>query len=587
MTYRTHQATALDRSLVGTTVTLAGWVHRVRDHGGVLFIDLRDASGITQLVVDEDQTTLLCQAEQLRSEFVIKARGVVRTRPVGTSNNTLTNGDLEVSLSELMILNTAQALPFMLDEHTHTSEEVRLTYRFLDLRRAEMQANLRAKSNIMHQVRNYFHQKGFCEIETPILTKATPEGARDYLVPSRTHSGAFFALPQSPQLFKQLLMCSGFTGYYQLSRCFRDEDLRADRQPEFTQIDIEAAFLSADDIMSLTEQMIREVFIDHSSVTLPTFPRITHAESMSRFGSDKPDLRNPLELIEIADIVKASSFQVFATPANRPRCRVAALCIPNGNDRISRGQIDSYTEFVKGFGAKGLAYIRVHAIEKGAAGLQSPIIKFFSATELLAIVQATSAQNGDLIFFGADTETIVNAALSALRDVIAKELSLLSDGFAPLWIVDFPMYERDSHNQLNALHHPFTLPQCDIQTLIAQPEKALSHAYDMVINGVEIGGGSIRIHKADMQRAAFSLLGIDEQEAERKFGFLLRALTFGAPPHGGLAFGLDRLVMLLQRTTSIRDVIAFPKTQSASCPLTNAPSSASRLQLQELKLATT
>lgn len=580
--YRSHLAFQINTSVLDTSVRLAGWVQRRRDHGGVLFIDLRDATGIVQLVVDETKTDMLAHAEQVRNEFVLQVTGTVRTRPEGTVNPDLVSGAVEVALDELVILNSARPLPFQLEEHAQTSEEVRLTYRFLDLRRSEMQENLRTKSNIMHWVRAYFHERDFCEIETPILTKATPEGARDYLVPSRTHTGAFFALPQSPQLFKQLLMCSGFAGYYQISRCFRDEDLRADRQPEFTQIDIEASFVSQSEVMQLAENMMKLVFKNHSNIDLPDFPCLTYKEAMERFGSDKPDLRNPLELIEVADAVKECSFKVFSQPAQNAGSRVAALKIPKGNKTLSRGQIDAYTEFVKRFGAKGLAYIKVNDRSAGVEGLQSPIVKFFTESELTIMLDAVDAQTDDLVFFGADSKRVVNDALGALRDRIGKNLGLLEEGFKPLWVVDFPMYEHNNNGELTPLHHPFTLPKGSTQEMQAQPEEALSYAYDMIINGVEVGGGSLRITNADMQQAVLDILSINQAEAQEKFGFLLNALEFGAPPHGGLAFGLDRLTMLLQGTDSIRDVIAFPKTQSAACLLTNAPSKVSRAQLNEL-----
>ena len=564
-------------------ITLCGWVDRRRDHGGVIFLDLRDREGIVQVVFDPDAGDFFELADRVRSEYVLQVTGKVRARSESTVNPNMATGEIEVYGTDLQILNTAATPPFQLDEHVSVGEDVRLKHRYMDLRRTEMQNSLRFRSKITSSVRNYLVEEGFLDIETPIMTRATPEGARDYLIPSRTHPGQFFAMPQSPQLFKQLLMVAGFDRYYQIAKCFRDEDLRADRQPEFTQIDIEASFVDEEQIMSVTETMIRNIFAEHRDVQLGSFPRMTYAEAMDRFGSDKPDLRIPLELVEIKDLLKDIEFKVFAGPANDPACRVAALKVPGGA-QISRKQIDDYTKFVGIYGAKGLAWIKVNALESGIDGLQSPIIKFLGDQVTLQIMQRLEAQNGDIVFFGADQASVVSEALGALRCKIGEDLNLYSCEWAPLWVVDFPMFETTETGDLTPLHHPFTAPSCAVDALQADPANALSRAYDMVLNGVELGGGSIRIHDQQMQAAVFEVLGIGEQEQREKFGFLLDALKFGAPPHGGLAFGLDRLIMLMLGVDSIRDVIAFPKTQSAACLMTDAPGEVGASQLRDLNI---
>ncbi|WP_152206823.1 aspartate--tRNA ligase [Marinobacter changyiensis] len=580
---RSHYCGGIDESHIDQDVTLCGWVHRRRDHGGVIFLDLRDRDGISQVVFDPDTPDSFSLAEKVRSEYVIQVTGRVRRRPSGTENANMPTGQVEVLGTALTILNAAATPPFPLDEHVDVGEDVRLRYRFIDLRRPEMLNRLRFRSRVTSYIRNFLDRQEFMDVETPILTRATPEGARDYLVPSRTHEGSFFALPQSPQLFKQLLMVSGVDRYYQIAKCFRDEDLRADRQPEFTQIDIEASFINEDILMGLTETMIRDLFRDVLQVELPEFPRMPHAEAMQRYGSDKPDLRIPLELIDVADLVASVDFKVFAGPANDAKGRVAALRVPKGGV-ISRKQIDDYTKYVGIYGAKGLAYIKVNDLGKGAEGLQSPIIKFLGNDVALAIIERVAAEDGDIVFFGADKTTVVNEALGALRVRIGHDLKMLTKEWAPMWVVDFPMFEETSDGGLHAIHHPFTAPSCTPEQLIASPEAALSRAYDMVLNGTELGGGSIRIHDEAMQQTVFRILGIDEEEARAKFGFLLDALKFGCPPHGGLAFGLDRLVMLMTGATSIRDVIAFPKTQSANCLMTQAPGLVDEQQLRELHI---
>ncbi|MDR0781068.1 MAG: aspartate--tRNA ligase [Pseudomonadales bacterium] len=580
---RTHYCGQLTLSHVDQIVTLCGWVHRRRDHGGVIFLDLRDRDGLAQIVVDPDTAAAFARAEQVRSEYVLKIQGKVRARPGGTENKELASGAIEVLCKELEILNVAETPPFQLDEHANVSEEVRLRYRFVDLRRPDMQKRMRLRSAVTNTVRNFLDSNGFLDIETPILTRATPEGARDYLVPSRTHPGKFFALPQSPQLFKQLLMVAGLDRYYQIAKCFRDEDLRADRQPEFTQIDIETSFMTEDDIMALTERMIRELFQKHLGIDLPTFPRMQYWEAMRRFGIDRPDMRIPMEFTDIADLMKDVEFKVFHAPANDPGSRVVALKVPGGGD-IPRKKIDDYTAFVAQYGAKGLAWIKVNDLGAGLDGLQSPIIKFMPEAVVNAVLERTAAKTGDLIFFGADKTKVVNEAIGALRIRVGLDLKLLTCEWAPLWVVDFPMFEEDKEGGVAAVHHPFTAPKCSPEELAAKPLSALARAYDMVLNGTELGGGSIRINRADMQRTVFGLLGIGEAEAEEKFGFLLNALKYGAPPHGGLAFGLDRLVMMMTGSQSIRDVIAFPKTQSASCPLTDAPGAVPPKQLRELNI---
>jgi aspartyl-tRNA synthetase len=585
---RTQYCGELNSRHEGQEVVLCGWVHRRRDHGGVIFIDLRDREGLVQIVFDPDRPEVFARAEQARSEYVLKVTGRVRARPAGTVNPDLPTGEIEVLGLDLEILNASETPPIQLDEHgADASEELRLRYRYLDLRRPEMQARLRTRSRVTQAMRYFLDAHGFLDIETPILTKSTPEGARDYLVPSRTHPGEFFALPQSPQLFKQLLMMSGMDRYYQIARCFRDEDLRADRQPEFTQLDIEVSFMTEDELMAIMETMMRTLFRDVQGVELPDpFPRLTYAESMRRFGSDRPDLRVPLELIDVADLMAGVDFKVFAEPAQDPEGRVVALRLPHGGE-LSRKEIDGYTQFVGIYGAKGLAYIKVNAwAEKGRDGLQSPILKFLPDSAVDAIMTRTAAVDGDLIFFGADKTTVVNESMGALRVRLGQDRGLLAEGWHPVWVVDFPMFERDAVNQRwVALHHPFTAPKEEqLDLLESNPGACLSRAYDMVLNGTEIGGGSIRIHRDAVQRQVFKLLAITDEQAEDRFGFLLKALRFGCPPHGGIAFGLDRLVMLMTGATSIRDVMAFPKTQSAACLLTDAPSAVDENQLKELAL---
>jgi aspartyl-tRNA synthetase len=562
---------------------LCGWVHRRRDHGGVIFLDLRDRTGLVQVVLDPDTEEAFALADKVRGEYVLQLEGRVRLRDESVRNPRMDTGDIEVLGLSLTILNEAQTPPFELDEYSAAGEEVRLKYRYLDLRRPEALKRFQFRSRLTHAVRAHLEGQGFMDVETPILTRATPEGARDYLVPSRTHPGSFFALPQSPQLFKQLLMVAGFDRYYQIAKCFRDEDLRADRQPEFTQIDLEASFVEEDDIMAITESMVKSVFKDMLEVDLPEFPRMTYEEAMRRYGSDKPDLRVPLELIDIADLMDGVEFKVFAGPAKDPKGRVVAMKVPGGGD-LSRKEIDEYTKFVGIYGAKGLAYIKVNDLDAGAEGLQSPILKFLTEDAIQGILKRTEAATGDLIFFGADKAKVVNEAIGALRVKVGHERGLAQGDWAPLWVVDFPMFEEED-GRYYALHHPFTMPKCSPEELKSNPEGALSRAYDMVLNGTELGGGSIRIHRPDMQRSVFEALGISDQEADEKFGFLLDGLKYGAPPHGGLAFGLDRMVMLMTGGDSIRDVIAFPKTQTAACLMTNAPSPVDNQQLREVGVA--
>ena len=579
---RSHYCGQVDQELIGREVTVAGWVHRRRDHGGVIFVDLRDREGLLQIVFDPTAAAVFREAERLRNEYVVRVTGQVRARPSGTVNPNLPSGGVELLARELEVLNRSEPLPFQLDEQV--GEEVRLRYRYLDLRREVMSQRLRLRHRLTRSMRAYLDGHGFVDLETPMLTKATPEGARDYLVPSRTHPGKFFALPQSPQIFKQLLMIAGFDRYYQIARCFRDEDLRADRQPEFTQLDIETSFLSQGEIMVLMEGLVRHFFREVLAASLPDpFPRMGYAEAMRRYGSDKPDLRNPLELVDVADLVRDCDFKVFAGPAKDPQGRVAALRVPGGGS-MPRSQIDDYTAFVARYGAKGLAYIKVNSRASGREGLQSPIIKFLSDAALAGILERSQAADNDLIFFGADSAKVVSDALGALRLKLGQDLQLLSGGWRPLWVIDFPMFEWDEQERRwVAMHHPFTAPaNDDAAALRAAPAAALAKAYDLVLNGSEIGGGSVRIHREEMQSTVFELLGIGADEARRKFGFLLDALKFGAPPHGGIAFGLDRLAMLMAGADSIREVIAFPKTQTAADPLTDAPTEVSEAQLREL-----
>ena len=583
--FRTSYCGLLTSEHVGEEVTLSGWVDRRRDHGGVIFIDLRDREGIAQVVFDPDGEQYFQLADSLRSEYVIKVTGTVRKRSIETINSNMRTGEIEIYGTFLEVYNSALTPPFQLDNHVSVGEDVRLKYRYMDLRRSEMQKNLRFRSEVTSTIRNYLATNEFLDIETPIMTRATPEGARDYLIPSRTHPGSFFAMPQSPQLFKQLLMISGFDRYYQIAKCFRDEDLRADRQPEFTQIDIEASFIEEEDILNLAEEMVKKVFKDHMATNLSTFPRMTFDYAMNKYGSDKPDLRIPLELVDIKDLLQDIDFKVFSGPANDPECRVSALLVPGGGV-LSRKQIDDYTKYVSNYGAKGLAWIKVNSIADGIGGLQSPIIKFLGDEVTMEIMARVKASDGDIVFFGADKYSIVSESLGALRSRLGEDLDLYTEKWCPLWVTDFPMFEKTDSGDLTPLHHPFTSPSCDFEFLKKQPEKALSRAYDLVLNGVELGGGSIRISDQNLQSVVFDILGINEGEQKVKFGFLLDALKQGAPPHGGIAFGLDRLIMLLTGSSSIRDVIAFPKTQSAACLLTDAPGSVDNEQLTDLSIRT-
>ncbi|MBC8271637.1 aspartate--tRNA ligase [Pseudomonadales bacterium] len=580
---RTHLCGQLRDSHIDDQVSLCGWVHRRRDHGGVIFLDVRDHAGIVQVVFDPDTVESFKLADQVRNEYVLNITGRVRTRDAAAINPKMATGMIEVLGKELTILNASETPPFQLDEHSDAGEDVRLRYRYIDLRRPEMQDKLRLRSKVSHFIRNYLDQQDFIDIETPILTKATPEGARDYLVPSRTHPGEFFALPQSPQLFKQLLMISGFDRYYQIARCFRDEDLRADRQPEFTQVDIETTFLEEQEIMDLVETMFRQMFRETIDVELPEFPVMTYADAMKKYGSDRPDLRFGLELADVADLLKEVEFNVFSGPANDPKSRVAALRLPNG-DQLTRKMIDGYTKFVSIYGARGLAYIKVNDLAAGIEGLQSPILKFLPDNVVLNILDRVGAEDKDIIFFGADKAKVVNDALGALRCKIAEDLNLYAKKWAPLWVTEFPMFEGEGSNW-TATHHPFTQPTGDMDAMLADPGSVLSRAYDVVLNGIEVGGGSIRVHEMEMQKKIFEVLDLTEHEINIKFGFLLDALKYGAPPHGGLAFGLDRLIMLMCDSNAIRDVIAFPKTQTAACLMTSAPSEVDPPQLAELNIA--
>ena len=577
---RSHYCGQLTAGMIGEDVALCGWVHRRRDHGGVIFIDLRDREGLAQVVYDPDRAASFALAESLRNEFVVRITGRVRRRPQGTVNPNLPTGEVEVLGHTLEILNKAKTPPFQLDDE-NVQDDIRLRYRYVDLRRETMQANIKLRSRVTRAIRDYLDGRGFLDIETPVLTKATPEGARDYLVPSRTQQGEFFALPQSPQLFKQLLMMSGMDRYYQIVRCFRDEDLRADRQPEFTQLDMEMSFVDEDGVTGLVEDMMRTLFKQVKGIELPhPFPRMTYFEAVQRYGTDRPDLRNPLELVEVGDLMKQVEFKVFSGPANQPRGRVAALRLPGGN-ALTRKEIDDYTAYIGKYGAKGLAYIKINDLDRGSAGLQSPILKFLPEDTVLAVLERTQAQSGDIVFFGAGKARIVNDSLNALRTALAGDLDLLQGDWAPLWVVDFPLFEyNETEQRWDSLHHPFTAPQT--AEAGENLHEGLSRAYDLVLNGMELGGGSIRIHDPELQLRVLALLGIDAGQAREKFGFLIDALSYGCPPHGGIAFGLDRIVMIMAGVKGIRDVIAFPKTQTASCLLTSAPAAASAQQLREL-----
>ena len=583
MNKRTHKCNEVTKDLIGKSISITGWIRRRRDHGGVIFFDVRDETGLVQVVYNPELQEIFSLAESCRNEFVVYSKGKVRERPEGTVNKNLISGEVEIEATELTILNTSLPLPFQLDEYSSVGEETRLKFRFLDLRRDEMQSNLRLRAKVSQVLREFLNSNDYIEIETPLLTKATPEGARDYVVPSRTFPGSFFALPQSPQLFKQTLMASGFERYYQFAKCFRDEDLRADRQPEFTQLDIESSFVDASEVINLVTEMIKKVFKETLDIDLGKFPVLSYSEAIELYGIDKPDLRNPLTFIEVKDLFKDSDFKVFSEPANDEESRIAALSVPKG-ETLTRKQIDDYTDFVGNYGAKGLAYIRVEDPSKGKEGLQSPIIKFIDDEIISKLLSVLDVKKGDIIFFGAGKRNIVNDSLAALRNLLGKDLDLLESDWAPCWVVDFPMFEKNSKGELTPLHHPFTAPRGSISELKADPLNALTDAYDVVLNGTELGGGSVRIHDHEMQKVVLSLLGINEEQAEEKFGFLTSALQHGCPPHAGLAIGFDRMIMLMTNSESIRDVIAFPKTQTASCLLTDAPGEASNEQLDELHI---
>ena len=583
---KSHYCGEITSSNLKEEVTICGWVHRRRDHGGVIFLDVRDIKGICQAVVNPDNKESFKLAESIRNEYVVQINGVVRNRLEGTINKSMHTGEIEIEVKNIDILSKANTPVFPIDEYQEVNEDVRLKNRVLDLRRPEMNERIITRSKITSLIRNYLDKNDFHEIETPILTKATPEGARDYILPSRVQPGSFYALPQSPQLFKQLLMIGGLNKYYQIARCFRDEDLRADRQPEFTQIDIEASFVEQKEIMQISEKMIKNIIKEFCDETLDKFEVLNWHDAMEEYGCDKPDLRIPLKLIEISDLVKDEEFKVFAEPAKDQNSRVVAMRVPNGNS-LSRGQIDDYTKFVSKLGAKGLAYIKINDVKDLENGIQSPILKFLKSETISNIVDVLKVQTDDLIFFGAGPQSVVNLSMSSLIKKLGEDLNLYSSKWAPCWIVNFPMFEENAEGDLTPLHHPFTLPQCSKKELLEDPKKSIAHAYDVVLNGYEIGGGSLRIFDKDMQQSIFSILNISKEEADKKFGFLLKALSSGCPPHGGIAFGLDRIVMLVTNTTNIRDVIAFPKTQSAACLLTDAPSKVEKEQLEELKIIST
>jgi len=583
---KSHYCGEITSSNLKEEVTICGWVHRRRDHGGVIFLDVRDIKGICQAVVNPDNKESFKLAESIRNEYVVQINGVVRNRLEGTINKNMHTGEIEIEVKNIDILSKANTPVFPIDEYQEVNEDVRLKNRVLDLRRPEMNERIIIRSKITSLIRNYLDKNDFHEIETPILTKATPEGARDYILPSRVQPGSFYALPQSPQLFKQLLMMGGLNKYYQIARCFRDEDLRADRQPEFTQIDIEASFVEQKEIMQISEKMIKNIIKEFCDETLDKFEVLNWHDAMEKYGCDKPDLRIPLKLIEISDLVKDEEFKVFAEPAKDQNSRVVAMRVPNGNS-LSRGQIDDYTKFVSKLGAKGLAYIKINDVKDLENGIQSPILKFLKSETISNIVDVLKVKTDDLIFFGAGPQSVVNLSMSSLIKKLGEDLDLYSSKWAPCWIVNFPMFEENTEGDLTPLHHPFTLPQCSKKELLEDPKKSIAHAYDVVLNGYEIGGGSLRIFDKDMQQSIFSILNISKEEADKKFGFLLKALSSGCPPHGGIAFGLDRIVMLVTNTTNIRDVIAFPKTQSAACLLTDAPSKVEKEQLEELKIIST